>query len=175
MSDFVEQCRQEWKRLRVPDPLAEEMAADLASDVASAEADGVSAEEFLGSSVLDPRSFAASWAAERGVIPEPPGRGNARRKPLALAAFTAIAAITLIFAALLLLTGNPKATLTTSRSPTAHLPSPPAASVPPGRVPPANVSAPVERILLFLALAALAFAAWLWSNWNRSRPHPAPA
>ena len=30
MSDFVEQCRQEWKRLGVPDPLAEEMAAALA-------------------------------------------------------------------------------------------------------------------------------------------------
>ena len=71
MSDFVEQCRQEWKRLGVPDPLAEEMAADLASDLSEAEAEGVSAEEFLGSSVFDPRSFAASWAAERGVIPEP--------------------------------------------------------------------------------------------------------
>ena len=33
MSDFVEQCRSEWKRLGVPDPLAEEMAADLASDL----------------------------------------------------------------------------------------------------------------------------------------------
>jgi hypothetical protein len=30
MSDFVEQCRREWRRLGVPDPLAEEMAADLA-------------------------------------------------------------------------------------------------------------------------------------------------
>ncbi len=33
MSDFVEQCRTEWKRLGVRDSLAEEMAADLASDV----------------------------------------------------------------------------------------------------------------------------------------------
>jgi hypothetical protein len=60
MSDFVEQCRSEWKRLGVPDPLAEEMAADLASDLRDAEGEGVSAEEYLGSSVFDPRSFAAS-------------------------------------------------------------------------------------------------------------------
>ena len=48
MSDFVEQCRLEWRRLGVPDALAEEMAADLASDLREAEAEGVSAEEFLG-------------------------------------------------------------------------------------------------------------------------------
>ena len=72
MSDFVEQCRNEWKRLGVPDPLAEEMAADLASDLREAEAEGVSTEELLGSSAFDPRSFAASWASERGIIPAPP-------------------------------------------------------------------------------------------------------
>ena len=90
-----------------PIRLAEEMAADLASDLSEAEADGVSAEELLGSSVFDPRSFAASWAAERGIIPVPPSRRNARRRPLVLVAFTALAAITLIVAALLLLTGQP--------------------------------------------------------------------
>ena len=37
MSDFVEQCRREWKRLGVPDPLAEEMATDLATDLGEAE------------------------------------------------------------------------------------------------------------------------------------------
>ena len=89
MSDFVEQCRREWKRLGVPDPLAAEMAADLAADLKEAEAEGVSAEELLGSSAFDPRSFAASWAAERGIIPAPPSRGNGRRRPLVLVAFTA--------------------------------------------------------------------------------------
>jgi hypothetical protein len=179
MSDFVEQCRREWQRLGVPDPLAEEMAADLTSDLADAESEGVSAEEFLGSTVFDPRSFAASWAAERGVIPDPPSRGNARRRPLVLAAFTTIAAIALIGAALLLLTGNPKVTLKTSGLP-AHLSSPPAGSV----VPPGpggqvligrNLSAPVEWILLLFAIVALGFAAWLWSKWGRSRPPVAPA
>jgi hypothetical protein len=175
MSDFVEQCRREWKRLNVPDPLAEEMAADLAADLGEAEADGVSAEEFLGSSVSDPRTFAASWAAERGVIPGPPGPRTARRRPLALVAFTTIAAITLIITALLLLTGNPKVTLATSGRRHAHLSPPPAFPVPPGHVAPANLSAPIEWILLFFALVALVFAAWLWSNWSRSHPPIAPA
>ena len=111
MSDFVEQCRAEWKRIGVPDPVAEEMAADLTSDLREAEAEGVSAEELLGSSVSDPRSFAASWAAERGVIPPSPTRGARRRRPTVLVAFTALAAFTVIISALLLATGEPKLTL----------------------------------------------------------------
>ena len=179
MSDFVEQCRSEWRRLGVPDPLAEEMAADLASDLREAEAEGVSAEEFLGSSFFDPRSFAASWAAERGIIPPPPSRGNARRRPLVLVAFTALAAIALIVAALLLLTGQPKVSVVASRTTPPHLPSPPPAFVgPPGasrQVLHTSASAPVEWILLFFAIVALGFAAWLWSRWGRSRPPTAPA
>jgi hypothetical protein len=179
MSDFVDQCRHEWKRLGVPDPRAEEMAADLASDLTEAEAEGVSAEEYLGSSFFDPRSFAASWAAERGIIPVPPSRGNARRTPLVLVAFTALAAIALIVAALLLLTGQPSVSLVASRTTGPHFQSPPPAFlIPPGpsrQVLHANLSAPVEWILLFLAIVALGFAAWLWSRWGRSRPPTAPA
>jgi hypothetical protein len=178
MSDFVEQCRREWKRLGVPDPLAEEMAADLASDLGEAEAEGVSAEELLGRSAFDPRSFAASWAAERGIIPEPPRRGNARRRPLFLVAFTAVAAIALIVAAALLLTGQPKVAVVTSRTTAAHFVTPPAAPVPPGPgglVLHTSASAPVEWILLLLAIVALGFAAWLWSSWARSRPPSVPA
>jgi hypothetical protein len=165
VSDFVEQCRQEWKRLGVPDPLAEEMAADLAADLGEAEADGVSTEELLGSSAFDPRSFAASWAAERGIIPGPPSGANASRRPLALVAFTAVAAISLVVAALLLMTGEPKVAVV---------------AVSPGGTSrqvlhPASASAPVEWILLFLAIVALGFAAWLWSRWGRSRPPGAPA
>src|SRR5262245_8614439 len=88
MTDFVEQCRGEWKRLGVPDPLAEEMAEDLASDLREAEAEGVSAEELLGSSFFDPSSFAATWAAERGIVPTPAGPGHVRHRPLVLVAFT---------------------------------------------------------------------------------------
>lgn len=178
MSDFVEQCRQEWRRLGVPDPLAEEMAADLASDLGEAEAEGVSAEELLGTSAFDPRSFAASWARERGIIPVPPSRATARRRPLALVAFTALAAVALLVAALLLATGEPKASLVTSGA-RPRLQSPPATPLlPPGpghQVLHANTSAPIEWILLFLAIAALGFAAWLWSGWGRSRAPTAPA
>jgi hypothetical protein len=175
MSDFVEQCRREWKRLGVPDGPAEEMAADLASDLREAEAEGVSADELLGSSVFDPRSFAASWATERGIIPVPPSRGSARRRPVVLAAFTALAAIALIVAAVLLLTGQPKVAVVTSKATPPHFVAPPAAPfVPPGRVV-ASASTPVEWILLLLAIVALGFAAWLWSRWGRSQPPTAPA
>jgi hypothetical protein len=179
MSDFVEQCRQEWKRLGVPGPLAEEMAADLATDLKEAEADGVSAEEFLGRSAFDPRSFAASWAAERGIIPVPAGRENSRRRPLVLVAFTAFAAIALIVAALLLATGQPRLSVVASRTVRPSFSTPPAAFfVRPGPrqlvLPPTSASTPVEWILLLLAIVALVFAAWLWSSRGRSTLPTAP-
>jgi hypothetical protein len=77
MTAFVEECRREWKRLGVPDLLAEEMATDLEADLAEAEADGVSAAEILGES--DPRRFAATWAGERGLVSEPPPQRKRRR------------------------------------------------------------------------------------------------
>ena len=78
MTAFVEECRYEWKRLGVPDLLAEEMATELESDLAEAHADGVSATEMLGES--DPRRFAATWASERGLVAEPaPPRKRRRR------------------------------------------------------------------------------------------------
>jgi hypothetical protein len=77
MSSFVEECRREWKRLGVPDGLAEEMATELESDLAEAEVDGVSAAELLGES--DPRRFAATWARERGLVSEPPPQKRRRR------------------------------------------------------------------------------------------------
>jgi hypothetical protein len=173
MSEFVAQCRREWRRLGVADPLAEEMAADLTSDLQEAEAEGVSAEEYLGASASDPRSFAASWASERGIIPAPPSREKDRRTPLVLVAFTVLAAIAVIVAALLLATGEPKVTLKTSRATPPHLAVPPAGpSIPSGtghRVQ-ASAAAPVEWILLFVAIAALGFSAWLWLRWGRSRP-----
>jgi hypothetical protein len=172
MSEFVEQCRREWRRLGVADPVADEMAADLASDLGEAEADGLSVEDVLGGDAADPRAFAASWAAERGLVPEPSGRGAVRRRPLALTAFTGLAASAAIVAALLLATGEPRVALVT-RTTAPRFAAPPAApSLPPGHRVQASAAAPVEWILLFLALAALGFAAWLWSRWSRSRPSP---
>ena len=70
MPAFIEECRYEWKRLGVPDSMAEEMATELEADLAEAQADGVSAAEILGES--DPRRFAATWARERGLVSDPP-------------------------------------------------------------------------------------------------------
>ena len=67
MIEFVEECRREWRRLGVPDPIANEMAADLTADIEEAEAEGGSAEDVLGTSLFDPRRFAAAWAGARGV------------------------------------------------------------------------------------------------------------
>ena len=180
MSEFVEQCRLEWKRLGVPDVLADEMAADLGADLNDAESEGMSAEEFLGSSALDPRSFAASWAGARGIVPTASGRDSAHRRPLALIAFTAIAAIVLTITVLLLLTGQPRAALVTSQTMGSHVHSASMAPLMPGGtrrhvLPLGNPSAPVEWILLVFAIVAIGFAAWLWWNRSRSRPSGIPA
>jgi hypothetical protein len=172
VSEFVEQCRAEWRRLGVADALADEMAADLASDLEEAEADGVPAVEYLGRSASDPQSFAAFWASERGIVPAPPSAEKGNRRPLALAVFTCLAAIAVIVAALLLATGEPKVTLTASRRPPLHLPTHPGGSaLPSGTVHrvQASAAAPVEWILLFVAIAALGFSVWLWLRWRRSR------
>ncbi len=63
MNEFVDECRREWRRLGVPDPVANEMAADLTADLEEAEAEGGSPEDVLGNSAFDPRRFAAAWAA----------------------------------------------------------------------------------------------------------------
>jgi hypothetical protein len=77
MPAFIEECRYEWKRLGVPDSMAEEMATELEADLAEAHADGVSAAEILGES--DPRRFAATWARERGLVSEPAPPKRRRR------------------------------------------------------------------------------------------------
>ena len=95
MTAYVEECRREWKRLGVPDLLAEEMATDLEADLIEAQADGVSASEILGES--DPRRFAASWAEERGLVSEPQPQKKSYRRPWII--------LTVIVAVFLLLGG----------------------------------------------------------------------
>lgn len=101
MKQFIEECRREWKRLRVPAPIADEMAADLAADLNEAEAEGASPEDVLGSGASDARSFAASWAAERGVIPPRSGVRLPRRS-LVLAASAALTIVAAVGAALVI-------------------------------------------------------------------------
>lgn len=103
MSEFLDACRREWRRLGVPDPIAGEMAADLAADLEQAKAEGVAAEEVLGSGAFDPAGFAAAWAAERGVVPEPPRAGRPGRRWLALATIACFAIVTLVGVALAVL------------------------------------------------------------------------
>lgn len=100
MSGFIEECRREWKRLGVPDAIANEMAADLAADLEEAESEGAAPEEVLGNGVFDPRSFAASWAAERGVVRQPVARGPVVAKTLTLAAIGALLVMAAVGAAL---------------------------------------------------------------------------
>jgi hypothetical protein len=110
MNAYVEECRREWRRLGVPDLLAEEMATELESDLAEAEADGVSAAEMLGES--DPRRFAATWAVERGLVAEPSPKRSRKRLWLGLAV-----AFVVMFFLVMLLVGGLFATATVSLPP----------------------------------------------------------
>jgi hypothetical protein len=181
MSDFVEQCRREWGRLGVPDPVANEMATDLAADLKEAEAEGVLAEEVLGRSVFDPRSFAASWPAERGVIPSAssstPYQASASRKPPIPAVLATLAVIGLLVAVLIALPGGSRSvamapTLAHPRAPFA----PPAPSGPFGlHDRPFAVDALAWIVFVLVAVLGVIGAGWLWSRWVRLRPPTAPA
>jgi hypothetical protein len=179
MTDFVDECRREWKRLNVPDPIANEMAADLAADLSEAESEGISAEEVIGSGAFDARSFAASWAAERGVAhatPEvtaaAPEKRRTLRHPPILAALATLAALGLIGAALALLTPRSESVAVAIRSPVSH---PPPGSAGPLAVHAGTANAAAWILLLLLAALTTVLAAWLWSRWVRSRSPAAPA
>jgi hypothetical protein len=181
MTDFVEECRREWQRLGVPDRIANEMAADLAADLGEAEAEGVSAEEVIGSGVFDPRSFAASWAAERGVGSAPPEAAPAAseerktlRPPPVLATLATLAALGLVGAAIALLTSRAESVAVAVRSPVPVPPHLPSGQGPLG-VHPGSVHAGAWILLLLLTTAATVLAVWLWSRWARSRPPAALA
>jgi hypothetical protein len=102
VKDFVEQCRREWTRLRVPKQVADEMAADLTADLKEAEAEGASVEDVLGSGADDARVFAAAWAAERGVIPPARMPARLRRSAPVVAAVAALTTVAAVGAALVL-------------------------------------------------------------------------
>ena len=105
MSEFVEECRREWRRLGVPDAVANEMAADLTADLEEAEAEGGSPEDVLGNSAFDPRRFASAWAVARGVTGPPvPDRPRMWRPPVAIALAVLLAMVT-VGAGLVLLVG----------------------------------------------------------------------
>ena len=188
MNEFVEECRREWKRLRVPDPIANEMAADLEADLSEAEAEGASPEEVLGSGAFDPRSFAASWAAARGVA-EPPTAATVRpptprarpRRTLgvlaALAGSAAIGLVVLVGAALVF--GRVHSSQAIAGPFMRRVPFPPLPRTRVGPVRVASFDAPIGAIGLFVLLVLLAGIGLLltvvfwrpWDNTSRwSRP-----
>jgi hypothetical protein len=103
MSELVAECRREWKRLGVPEAVADEMAAELQADLDDAEAEGGSPADVLGRHALDPRAVAASWAIERGVVPRRRFTNGGRRRRLVLAAFVTVATLVMIGASVAIL------------------------------------------------------------------------
>jgi hypothetical protein len=85
--------------MRVPTPLADDMAAELTADLEEAASEDRTVEDVLGHAAVDPRSFAEAWAAERGLG----RRRSARRKrAVLLAALAAFIALGLVGASLAL-------------------------------------------------------------------------
>jgi hypothetical protein len=179
VSRFVKECRREWKRLRVPDSVANEMAADLTADLHEAEAEGASIEDVLGSSAFDPRSFARSWAAERGVSQPPTGSAASSKQRSLLAALAAIVAIVVALVGVLMVIA-PKPRIRVG-SPGHGLPVVPHHSFPgppPGFAGHASAVASHIHTLGILVLIAgvvamIATSVWIWrtrgassSGWN---------
>jgi hypothetical protein len=190
VNEFVEECRREWRRLGVPDPIANEMAADLTADIEEAEAEGGSAEDVLGNSVFDPRTFAAAWAGARGVIapallaptvPAPtPADVAPRRRAVLAVALTAFAAF-FVLAAVALLVGrhSASAAVTVRRLlPGSALPFGPGSVSPPFRSfvfgpqfggPHDGLFILFAVVMLLLGIVVLGLAVMYWSPWSREK------
>jgi hypothetical protein len=187
VNEFVEECQREWRRLGVPQPVANEMAADLTADLEEAEAEGASPEDVLGNSAFDPRRFAAAWAIARGVTGVPvPDRPSLWRRPVPLALTVVLGAL-VVFAGLVLVVGaRGHSFAVVSRrivtgSGSIHLFAPgPGRIVVPGPPGPFAVSQvgnanPIAFAVLALAVVGLAVLAVLcWLTWPGLRRFPRP-
>jgi hypothetical protein len=129
VNEFIDECRREWRRLGVPDPIANEMTADLTADIEEAESEGGSAEDVLGNSAFDPRRFAGSWAVARGVTAPPASTSPRRRWPGLVFGLVGCAAL-LALAGALLVGGRQSAAAISSVS--RNLPGPRSVRVFPG-------------------------------------------
>jgi len=184
VSDFVEECRREWRRLGVPDPVANEMAADLTVDLEEAEAEGGSPEDVLGNSAFDPRRFAAAWAAARGVTSVPPSyRPPPWRTPIAIALAVVVGVLT-IGAGVALAVGHASSSVAFATRRVGAVPGSIRLFAPgPGRIvgpglPPDFVGThiggievqPLALILFIVGVLGLALlAVWYWSPWSGPR------
>ncbi len=178
MSQFVDECRREWKRLNVADAVANEMAAELEADLRDAETDGLSPEDVLGDGVFDPRSFAAGWASERGVIPPPAAPAPRSHRPLVAAVIGALAIVT-CFAGIAVLTARPTKQVTIASPfrvaahrlvlPGTQAPLPRIFFTPPRPVPVGLVTSgldlqPVGWILLAIGLVGIVVSILVWGR-----------
>jgi hypothetical protein len=154
----------------VPAPIANEMAADLEADLAEAQAEGASAEQVLGSGAFDPRSFAASWATERGVThpPSPVAKSHRSLRSLVPVAVGCVAAVVIVAGAVALLAaGRSAMTQVAVASPIDPRHAPPAATP--------VFPAPIDgggyhhalgfAVLLAAMVAVLVLAILYWSPW----------
>lgn len=64
MSKVIDESRRTWRRLGVRRAVIDELTAELEADLADAEADGISADGFVGQ---DAGALARQWATERGL------------------------------------------------------------------------------------------------------------
>ena len=169
MSEFVEECRREWRRLGVPDPVANEMAADLSADLEEAEADGATPEDVLGNSAFDPRRFAASWAIARGVTSQPTVDPPLWRRPVAIA-LAALLGVLTVGAGVALLTGFQGRSFAMAARPIRIFAPGPNRPGPFVGTQIAGVVHPLALVLLILGVVGLGLLAVLyWSTWSGFR------
>jgi hypothetical protein len=176
VSEFVDECRREWRRLGVPDPVANEMAADLSADLEEAEAEGGSPEDVLGNSAFDPRRFAASWAVARGVTNQP--RVDSRslwRRPVAIVLAIFLGVLT-VCAGLALLVGFRGRSVAIGAHPMRLFGPGPNRIVIPGPLGPfvgtqvPGAVHPIALVLIIVGVVGLALlAALFWSPWSGLR------
>ena len=183
MNEFVEECLREWKRLGVPDPVADEMAFELAADLDEAQTEGRSREEVLGSGAVDARTFAAAWAAEQGVLRSSRKLGS-WLLPAAIAAFELIAISGAVLTLLTSPSGRPTLVAPSGSPVTVQLvsgemPSPPRRAT--WVAAPAPISFVVTNdsndhtrtvgaVLLIAGLAGIVLSTvvWLWARRSRA-------
>jgi hypothetical protein len=184
VNEFVDECRREWRRLGVPDPVANEMAADLTADLEEAAAEGGSPEDVLGNSAFDPRRFAAAWAVAQGVTGRPtPERPSLWRSTLALVLAAVLGALA-VSLCVVLVAGVHGSSVAVVAQRIAAVPGPIRISpAGPGRFGPLGpfvVShATMHGVQLLAALLFLGaimgiglLAAWCWTPWfGSSRLH----
>jgi len=77
---------------------------------AEAEAEGASPEDVLGDAVFDAQSFAASWAAERGVVAPPQADAVRGRPATPLLLAGAVMLVTVLVGAVLVISGGSSST-----------------------------------------------------------------